>query len=272
MFAIVGGPYHAVPNARERVSIAPMSADSPFVAVLGDAIAGLPPLLRDHFSAGPGAVRYEGVMHRVWRREGLFGPLVALVLRASARRDMLFPEIATDVPFRIEHVLTVGPDGRVSMTWSRVFRFPHVTRRFVAVMRADAGRACVVDWLGNDGGLEVDLHPTVDKEVVRIESGRQWIRFERLRIEIPEWAAGTVSVREWSQADGKLGIRVETHNAIIGPISCYEGSFAPVEPTPDDPVVAPLITARPDAPSVHVFLILGVLLLPLLLAVLWRAL
>lgn len=244
-----------------------MSAPSPFVAALGARLDDLPPLVHAHFAAGPGAVRYEGTMRRVWRRQGVLGPLIGLALRTSARRDMLFPEVASDVPFRIEHVLTEGPDGRVSMTWNRIFRFPGVTRRFVAVMRHDADRACVVDWLGNDGALEVDLHARVEGGAIRIVSGRQWLRFARLRVELPAWLAGTVTVREWQEGD-HLGIEVATHNPILGPISSYEGAFAPVEPTPDDPVVAPPIAARPDAPSVSLLAVVAMALAAVALVVL----
>lgn len=235
-----------------------MTPPSPFAAALGTALDGLPDLVREHFAAGPGAIRYEGVMRRVWRRGGLLGPLVTAALVASARRDMLFPESGHDVPFRIEHVLTVGPDGRVSMTWNRIFRFGSVTRYFVAVMRADAGRACIVDWLGSDGALEVDLHARVADGAVHIESGRQWLRLPRLRIELPGFVAGTVRVREWQEAEGVLGIHVETRNPLIGAITSYEGTFSPVAPTDDDPVVPPAVAARDDAPSVHLLALLAV--------------
>ena len=201
---------------------------NPFTQALGEDMDKLPAPIREHFAMGDGTCHYQGKMTRIWRRPGLRGLLAAPVLRLAAAADILFAETGKDVGFSLRHRV-VQEDGGPTMVWSRQFHFPKVTRCFDAVMRYDEERACIVDWLGGKGGMEVELHARLIERGIEIESGKQWLRIGRANLPIPSWIAGRATIREWMDEDEQQRICVVVNNPILGDFFGYEGSFALVD-------------------------------------------
>jgi hypothetical protein len=121
------------------------------------------------------------------------------------------------------------------MTFERAFRFPGVDRRFEATMRYDAGNGAVLDVLGRQRHLLVELVPTVEGAAVTLRSRRQWLcPFGLpLRLPLPRILTGEATIREWQQDESSLGIRVTISNPLFGCFFGYEGGFRRVDdPTP----------------------------------------
>lgn len=194
---------------------------NPFVHALGAALDALPAPLRDHFRLSAPGGRYHGRMERIWRRRGLVGLLVRPALALLARLDLLFPETGRDVPFELVNQV----DHQGTMRWLRRFHLPGRVRQFDAVMLWDPVRGCIVDLLGRDGRLAVDLHVRVEDGALHLTSGRQWLRLGRWRIPLPAWLAGRARVREWAAGDGGLAIEVRVDNPLLGEVFGYTGRF-----------------------------------------------
>lgn len=201
----------------------------PFHPALGEAFQTLPPRLREHFLQPPGTCRYRGVMRRVWRRGGWQGALLRPVLWLAGFSDKLLAQTGEDVPFDMEHTVSMLPDGHATMTFDRYFHFPGRTRRFSALWVLEPERDRIIDLLGKDRRLEVELELQVEDGVVIVRSGRQWVRLGALRVLRPGWLSGHAEVREWERADGALEVRVTIRNPLLGAFFGYEGSFARVE-------------------------------------------
>jgi hypothetical protein len=201
----------------------------PFYPALGAACESLPPRLREHFLQPPGTRRYRGTMRRVWRRGGWQGTIIRPMLWLASFSDKLLAQTGADVPFEMEHTVAVLPDGRATMTFDRWFRFPRRTRRFSALWVLDAERTRVLDLIGRDRRLEVELDLKVEEGAAVVRSGRQWVRIGPLRLPRPGWLSGHAEVREWERPDGALEVRVTIRNPLLGAFFGYEGSFARVE-------------------------------------------
>ena len=136
------------------------------------------------------------------------------------------------------------------MVWSREFRFPHVTRRFDAIMKYSQERGCIVDWLGGSGRLEVELYAVLIDRGIQIESRQQWLRLGRASVPLPRWIAGKATIREWLDEHEQLRISVVIQNPLLGDFFGYEGSFvevaqdespAPALPIPEPAEVVPVL-------------------------------
>ena len=207
------------PGARERTD-----GDRPFKWAMGDAVHTLAPRVRAHVLQPPGTVAtYRGRM-RVWRDGGWRGRVAGWLLRVGALGRTMFPETGEDVDFEMEHTVSSHPDGALSMTWIRTFRFDAVTRRFDALMRFHPTQS-FVDWRGALGCLQVELWPRAEDGVMVVTSGREWLRFGPCRVPIPAWLRGRPEVREWEEPDGTLRIRVEIRSTVLGQFFGYEGSY-----------------------------------------------
>ncbi len=197
----------------------------PYLAALGSAIEEASPKVREHFVQPSGIRRYRGVMRRVWRRAGWRGRVALISLRIGTWTDAVFAETGMNVPFELENIVNHLFDGRATMTWSRIFHFPQGTKRFHALMVFDPERGVLVDWLGESGHLEVELHPQVQDRAIVVRSGRQWLLFGPIRVPIPRLISGHARIHEWQQEDGSLGICVTLWNPLLGEFFGYEGSF-----------------------------------------------
>jgi hypothetical protein len=204
----------------------PQSGTSfPFQWALGQAVGTLAPEVKDHVLQPPGTVvTYRGRM-RVWRDGGWRGRLASWLLQVGALAKTMFPETGEDVDFEMEHAVSTDPDGCLTMTWTRTFRFNRVSRRFDALMRFRKDHGPVVDWIGGLGCLHVELCPIVEEGAIVVHSRREWLRVGPCRIPIPEWLKGRPHVREWQEPNGTLRIRVEIHNTILGHFFGYEGIY-----------------------------------------------
>ncbi|MFL5735254.1 MAG: DUF4166 domain-containing protein [Chloroflexia bacterium] len=199
---------------------------SPFIDALGQDLDRASSGVKQHFSQSEGVHLYRGTMRNVWRRDGWQGLLARPFLWLGSLSDNLFPETGTDVPFELENSISDLPDGRTAMRWSRTFYFKHITRRFYACMVFDAEKGVIVDLLGKDGKLEVELCPRIEHGSLCITSRRQWMKLGPLQLRVPPWFAGEAHVREWDEPGGTFGISVTIHNPLLGPFFGYQGTFA----------------------------------------------
>ena len=203
----------------------------PFEAALGPAIDRLAPAVREHFAPSASNRRVRGVMRRVWRRPGL---LTTIGLRLAAWSKTLFPETGADVPFEMENAIVRLADGRLGVTWNRTFHFPGRDRRFNALMTFSPERRVVVDWLGDDRALEVELRLAIEEGAMVLRSGRQWRWVGRVRVPLPRWLVGCATVRVWDAGDDALGVRVTVWNPILGDFFGYDGAFREVVERPSE--------------------------------------
>jgi uncharacterized protein DUF4166 len=198
----------------------------PFEAAMGRAFRDLAPAVRAHAAPATGRRRVVGVMRSVWHRRGGWRGLAAAIgLRLAACTQTLFPDVGEEVPFEMENTVVRLADGGLAVTWNRTFRFPRRERRFEALMTYEPGRDAVVDLLGADHGLEVELHPAAEDGAIVLRSGRQWRRIGRVRVRLPAWLVGRATVRVWDAGGERLGVRVTVTNAILGDFFGYEGTF-----------------------------------------------
>ena len=197
----------------------------PFQWALGPAVHSLAPKVKEHVLQPPGTVvTYRGRV-RVWRDAGWKGKVASRLLLLGTLVRTMFPETGEDVDFEMEHAVSTDPDGCLTMTWMRTFRFDGLNRRFEALMRFREDRGAVVDWIGGLGSLQVELCPSVENGAIVVGSGREWLRLGSCRIPLPGWLKGRPHVREWQEPDGTLRIRVEIHNTILGHFFGYEGAY-----------------------------------------------
>lgn len=206
--------------------------DSP----LGPVFAGhveIPFAFRDqffHHQDLPYGMRLEGVMHRVWHRPRVLGPLFRLL----GRIGILVPEQGTEVPT----TLTVRPgrnalDGQYHV-WDRTLSFARPVR-FRTTIIYDPAIGQVVDLVGPRDVLymvwKAQFHPpdrfTLDTEAIalRIRGRRVWM---------PTWMwkllLGTVTFSQVADSTEGDMVRIDlliTH-PLLGRIFGYAGTFRTV--------------------------------------------
>src|SRR5262245_3062324 len=203
--------------------------ESPFARLLRNDIHRAAPLVRAHFAPAAGIQRYEGVMSRVWRVEGVRRWLTAAFLWVGSSMDTLFPETGVDVPFTIVNRLIRSADGTTRMTFERTFHFPRVVRRFDATMFYDSEGDAVLDILGPRRHLLIELVPAIEDADggITIRSRRQWLTpfGLPLRIRLPGFLIADATIRQWQASDASLGISVIISNRLLGPFFGYVGEF-----------------------------------------------
>jgi len=194
------------------------SGVSVYHRALGAEFARLPPLLQRYFGPIPaGAV---GIGEGWYTSAGYRGPRwLRPALRLSARRDVLFPEAAEDVPFTVENRMRCDV-----LQGERTFALPGVTRRMVDAMTA-AGPGVIVDRLGRRGGLEVRLRPSVQPGGLRLTSTAVAIRVARVRIPLPPLARVVVDERVEPDAPRIQHVDVRVRVVLLGEVFRYTGSF-----------------------------------------------
>ncbi len=204
------------------------SETPPFVEALGSALEEADPLIKAHFTQPCGIYRYRGVLKKVWRRSGWKGRIVKPFLKMTSRMDILFAYTGEEIPFELINRVSYLPNGRLSMTWERLFYFPQGRQRFIAIMVYDPQRQFIIDYLGNQGQLEVELHAQISKNAMSIIAGRQWWRVGYWRLPFPKLLAGQALVREWQEGE-EFCISVTIQNPLLGQFFGYEGRFELVE-------------------------------------------
>jgi len=193
---------------------------------LGTEFERLHPMLQRRFgfdSADGVASIGRGVMTDVWR-----GPFWTLpFLYVGTWRRIMFPEHGHDIPFTVENYAFIDRFGREAVSWIRTFETPHACRRFDAYMVYSARRGGIVDYLGTHEHLAVDLDVWVDPDGgLRLRSGEQRFYEHAIAFRYPLLLSGIADVREWyDDAERSYRIDVNVHNAQLGPLFGYRGTF-----------------------------------------------
>ncbi|AWP27091.1 DUF4166 domain-containing protein [Paenibacillus glucanolyticus] len=164
----------------------------------------------------------EGIMEEIWH-----APWAVLPLYIGTMRHIMFPNRGMGIPFRIENYAYQDEWGRETVTWCRSFDFPGIRRRFDATMIYSSQRSRVVDYLGNQQHLAVDLAISASANGgIRIQSSEQRFYEGILRFRFPRCLTGTADVCEWyEERDECYRISVQVNNPILGPVFRYKGSF-----------------------------------------------
>jgi len=189
----------------------------------------------------PYGMRLEGVMHRVWHRPRVLGPLFRLL----GRMGVLVPEQGREVPT----TLTVRPgcsrrDG-VYHVWDRTFAFARPVR-FRTTIIYDPRNGQVVDLVGPRDWLymvwKARFHPpdrfTLDTEACALRIGGR-------KLWMPTWMwkllLGTVTFSQVADSMEGDTVRIDlliTH-PVLGRIFGYTGTFRTVR-TPRDEARLPI--------------------------------
>ena len=199
-----------------------------FRRALGDDFERLHPMMRRRFgvSLDDGyACIGRGVMTTVRRGPWWTVPF----LQIGRLRNILIPDVGSDVPFTIENHAYLDPFGRETVTFVREYRVPGRRRssRFDATMVFDPSRNAVVDYLGTHQHLAVDLTLEVEADgSLLLRSGAQRFREGRIDFGFPMLFSGYAELRERFDDDaGVFRVQLEVRNRVFGFLFGYEGWF-----------------------------------------------
>ena len=165
-----------------------------------------------------------GTMDEIWHGRAY----VTSFLRLGARRNILFPETGSGVPFRIENYAYADSFGRETVTFVRTFEVGNGRRRrFDATMAFSEKRGVIVDYVGTHQHIAVDLELTVREDGgLRIRSGEQRLHEGRAHVRLPDALSGVAEVNEYfDDREGCFRITVDIRSPWAGPIFGYSGRF-----------------------------------------------
>ncbi|MER6081862.1 DUF4166 domain-containing protein [Streptomyces sp. NPDC001833] len=199
---------------------------SMFRTVMGPDFDRLHPQLQRRFSVGLAsgeACTGRGVMERIWHGPAFVKPFLAL----GATRNILVPEAARNVPFKIENVPYADTYGRETVTFVRTFDLPGRSRRFDAQMVLSPKGDRILDYLGTHQHLASELHLSAEADgSLLIRSGEHRFREGPVDVRVPELVGATAEVREsYDDRAGRFRVRVRVVNRYFGPLFGYQGSF-----------------------------------------------
>lgn len=196
-----------------------------FEQALGDDFARLSPMMQRRFGVGLDAGYAcvgTGVMSRIRR-----GPWwVVPFLHIGKLRNILIPDVGTDVPFTIENYPYVDPFGRETVTFVRQYQVRKRPSRFDATMILSRGK--ILDYLGTHQHLAVDLDLTVEEDgSLHLRSDAQRFYEGRLiRFRFPMLFSGRADLREsFDAAANVYRISMQVTNPVFGFLFGYEGEF-----------------------------------------------
>ena len=196
-----------------------------FERVMGAEFLALHPMLQRRFGVGLDAGYAcvgRGVMTRIRR-----GPWWTLpFLHIGKLRNILIPDVGTDVPFVIENYPYLDPFGRETVTFVREYRVRRKPSRFDATMVLDAdGR--VVDYLGTHQHLAVDLVVRAEPDgSLLLTSDAQRFYEGPIAFRFPMLFSGRAVLRESYDDEAQcFRIHLEVRNRVFGFLFGYEGSF-----------------------------------------------
>lgn len=196
-----------------------------FERAMGDEFSALHPMLQRRFGVGLDAGYAcvgRGVMTRIRR-----GPWWTLpFLYIGKLRNILIPDVGTDVPFVIENYPYLDPLGRETVTFVREYRVRRKPSRFDATMVLDAdGR--VVDYLGTHQHLAVDLILKAEPDgSLLLTSDAQRFYEGPIAFRFPMLFSGRAALREsYDDAAQCFRIHLEVRNRVFGFLFGYEGTF-----------------------------------------------
>lgn len=153
-------------------------------------------------------------------------PLARPVFRCLARRNVLFPETGTHVPFEVRTTPFRDVDGTETLAYVRAFDVG-VTRRFDAYMTYDVDRQCVLDYVGSHRDLVVELHFDVTEEGgLLIRAGKQWLSLAGSPISVPSPLRVGIDVHErYDEGSERFEIDVAVRGPLLGIVFAYDGWF-----------------------------------------------
>ena len=196
-----------------------------FERAMGAEFAKLHPMLQRRFGVGLDAGYAcvgRGVMTRIRR-----GPWWTLpFLHIGKLRNILIPDVGSDVPFVIENYPYLDPLGRETVTFVREYSVRRKPSRFDATMVLDAaGR--VVDYLGTHQHLAVDLVLNAESDgSLLLTSDAQRFYEGPVAFRFPMLFSGRAVLREsYDDAAQCYRIHLEVRNRVFGFLFGYEGSF-----------------------------------------------
>lgn len=216
-----------------------MTADSIFAAALGSDFARLHPMMQRRFgvslSTGYACIG-SGVMTTIRRGPWWTVPF----LQIGRLRNILVPDVGTDVPFTVENHAHRDPYGRETITFVRKYQTGTRPARFDATMVFDHDRGIVIDYLGTHQHLAVDLDLAVtDSGALHLRSGAQRFYEGPIGFRFPMLASGYADlVESYDDTIGAFRVRLRVVNRRFGFLFGYEGTF-----TCDFPATA---TTPPD--------------------------
>ena len=197
-----------------------------FEAALGADFDRLHPMMQRRFGVGldsQEACVGRGVMTSIRRGPWWTVPF----LQVGRLRNILIPDIGTDVPFVIENFPYLDPLGRETVTFVREYTVGPKRRRFDATMILVDGR--IVDYLGTHQHLVVDLDLRVDdrgglvltSDAQRFYEGLVGFRF-------PMLFSGRARLHEYyDDSDERFHVDLEVRNHRFGFLFGYRGTFQP---------------------------------------------
>lgn len=107
--------------------------------------------------------------------------------------------------------------GEEGMHWFRTFYFPKKERHFDADMIIDQKSHKVLDYFGKPRLLMSELHFTVTKHGLHIQSGRQKLLMLGREWPLPSWLYGVSDVVEgYEEHTGEYTIHVHVKNQLFG--------------------------------------------------------
>jgi hypothetical protein len=196
-----------------------------FEQALGDDFARLSPMMQRRFGVGLDAGYAcvgTGVMSRIRR-----GPWwVVPFLHIGKLRNILIPDVGTDVPFTIENYPYVDPFGRETVTFVREYQVRNRPSRFDATMILSRGK--ILDYLGTHQHLAVDLDLTVEQDgSLHLTSDAQRFYEGRIvRFPFPMVFSGRADLREsFDETANVYRISMQVTNPVFGFLFGYEGEF-----------------------------------------------
>ena len=195
-----------------------------FQQVMGPEFDRLHPMMQRRFGVGldsaEGCIGH-GVMSRIRR-----GPWWTIpFLQFGRLRNILIPDVGTDIPFSIENFPYRDPLGRETVTFVREYVIGKRRSRFDATMIRVGDR--IVDYLGSHQHLAVDLELTVDESGGLILTSHEQRFYEGpIGFRFPMLFSGRARLHEWyDEASDCFQIDLEVHNHQFGFLFGYRGSF-----------------------------------------------
>ncbi|WP_216652501.1 DUF4166 domain-containing protein [Nocardioides sp. zg-1308] len=196
-----------------------------FEGGMGDDFQRLHPMLQRRFGVGLEAGYASvgrGTMRRIRRGPWWTVPFLQL----GRLRNILVPDIGTDVPFVIHNYPYRDPLGREAVTFVREYWIGGRARRFDATMvRASDGH--VLDYLGSHQHLVVDLDLSVEDDgSLLLRSGAQRFYEGRVGFSFPMLFSGRAELRERYDDEGDVfRVDLTVTNPVFGFLFGYDGEF-----------------------------------------------
>ena len=180
--------------------------------------------------------RYRLTIEQPFKGQGVMtkisggSPFIRLFLKLGVKYRLFFSERGTHIPFLIENTTYLNEQGKQVVTWDRTFSFPKVNRHFDAIMFVDDSKREVVDAFGKPSVLISTLTFQVENGTMHILPKKQWLVLFGRKIPLPNWLYGKADILEYYDDERDCYcIRVTVHNAIVGNVFHYEGTFHEVQ-------------------------------------------